>query len=184
MRRNEEEAVIRELAKSIGIIQAKCEDKGVLVSGIRRWAAMVDKFITFDWTMLGSEPQLPLATYVCNSGLCVLPVVPLLSLMIFCADVIILSRELRSGTFWIWPTECNMRKLAGAALSTKITKGSEFISAPDYVAESNFAKRNEIHHAIEERTWVLHDVAADAALSRTKSVCCVQRGHGQSVFFK
>ncbi|GJX28485.1 hypothetical protein Tco_0236564 [Tanacetum coccineum] len=27
MRRNEEEAVIRELAKSIGIVQAKCEDK-------------------------------------------------------------------------------------------------------------------------------------------------------------
>ncbi|GKB17033.1 hypothetical protein Tco_0850956, partial [Tanacetum coccineum] len=49
-------------------------------------------------------------------------------------------------------------------------------------AESNFAKRNEIHHAIEERTWVLHDVAADPALSRKKSVCCVQRGHGHALF--
>ncbi|GJU83270.1 hypothetical protein Tco_1285635 [Tanacetum coccineum] len=78
-----------------------------------------------------SEPQLPLATYVRNFGLCVLHVVPLLSLMIFCADVIILSRccglccwfgvGLPSSISVLHlPTECNRRKLAGAALLTEL----------------------------------------------------------------
>ncbi|KAD5507829.1 hypothetical protein E3N88_15532 [Mikania micrantha] len=52
------------------------------------------------------------------------------------------------------------------------------------VAENNCVYRNEIHHAVGERTQVLQDVAADPTLPRTKSVRCAQCGHGEAVFFQ
>ncbi|KAG6597567.1 DNA-directed RNA polymerases II, IV and V subunit 9A, partial [Cucurbita argyrosperma subsp. sororia] len=38
------------------------------------------------------------------------------------------------------------------------------------VADNNCVYRNEIHHAVGERTQVLQDVAADPTLPRTKAV--------------
>ncbi|GMH19915.1 hypothetical protein Nepgr_021756 [Nepenthes gracilis] len=51
-------------------------------------------------------------------------------------------------------------------------------------ADSNCVYRNEIHHAVGERTQVLQDVAADPTLPRTKSVRCTQCNHGEAVFFQ
>ncbi|KAK9161725.1 hypothetical protein Syun_008066 [Stephania yunnanensis] len=52
------------------------------------------------------------------------------------------------------------------------------------VADNNCVYRNEIHHAVGERTQVLQDVAADPTLPRTKSVRCAQCNHGEAVFFQ
>lgn len=52
------------------------------------------------------------------------------------------------------------------------------------VAEINCVYRNEIQHAVGERTQVLQDVAADPTLPRTKSVRCAQCNHGEAVFFQ
>uniref|UniRef100_A0A803N6P5 TFIIS-type domain-containing protein n=1 Tax=Chenopodium quinoa TaxID=63459 RepID=A0A803N6P5_CHEQI len=52
------------------------------------------------------------------------------------------------------------------------------------VADNNCVYRNEIHHAVGERTQVLQDVAADPTLPRTKSVRCTQCNHGEAVFFQ
>ncbi|XP_021835002.1 DNA-directed RNA polymerases II, IV and V subunit 9B isoform X3 [Spinacia oleracea] len=51
-------------------------------------------------------------------------------------------------------------------------------------SENNCVYRNEIHHAVGERTQVLQDVAADPTLPRTKSVRCTQCNHGEAVFFQ
>ena len=52
------------------------------------------------------------------------------------------------------------------------------------VADNNCVYRNEIHHAVGERTQVLQDVAADPTLPRTKAVRCAQCNHGEAVFFQ
>lgn len=52
------------------------------------------------------------------------------------------------------------------------------------VADNNCVYRNEIHHAVGERTQVLQDVAADPTLPRTKSVRCANCNHGEAVFFQ
>ncbi|KAK9136706.1 hypothetical protein Sjap_007300 [Stephania japonica] len=52
------------------------------------------------------------------------------------------------------------------------------------VADNNCVYRNEIHHAVGERTQVLQDVAADPTLPRTKSVRCARCNHGEAVFFQ
>lgn len=52
------------------------------------------------------------------------------------------------------------------------------------MADNNCVYRNEIHHAVGERTQVLQDVAADPTLPRTKSVRCTQCNHGEAVFFQ
>mmetsp|Transcript_30600 Transcript_30600/g.51551 ORF Transcript_30600/g.51551 Transcript_30600/m.51551 type:complete len:116 (+) Transcript_30600:345-692(+) len=44
--------------------------------------------------------------------------------------------------------------------------------------------RNEVHHAESERTVILHDLAADPTLPRTKGVRCAKCGNNEAVFFQ
>uniref|UniRef100_A0A0D9XV56 DNA-directed RNA polymerase subunit n=1 Tax=Leersia perrieri TaxID=77586 RepID=A0A0D9XV56_9ORYZ len=52
------------------------------------------------------------------------------------------------------------------------------------VADSYCLYRNVVHHAAEEFTQVLEDVASDPTLPRTNSVRCAACGHGEAVFFQ
>ncbi|XP_047311613.1 DNA-directed RNA polymerases II, IV and V subunit 9B-like [Impatiens glandulifera] len=52
------------------------------------------------------------------------------------------------------------------------------------IADNNCVYRNVVHHAVEERTQILHDLTADPALPRTKSVRCTLCGHGEAFFFQ
>ncbi|XP_048328524.1 DNA-directed RNA polymerases II, IV and V subunit 9A, partial [Ziziphus jujuba] len=52
------------------------------------------------------------------------------------------------------------------------------------VADNNCVYRNEIHHSVGERTQVLHDVAGDPTLPRTKASRCALCNHGEAVFFQ
>ncbi|KAL5204331.1 hypothetical protein ABZP36_009202 [Zizania latifolia] len=52
------------------------------------------------------------------------------------------------------------------------------------VADIYCVYRNVVDHAAGEFTQVLHDVAGDPTLPRTKSVRCAACGHGEAVFFQ
>ncbi|XP_047311614.1 DNA-directed RNA polymerases II, IV and V subunit 9A-like [Impatiens glandulifera] len=52
------------------------------------------------------------------------------------------------------------------------------------IADNNCVYRNVVHHAVEERTQILHDVNADPTLPRTKSIRCTSCGHGEAAFFQ
>ncbi|XP_008796106.1 DNA-directed RNA polymerases II, IV and V subunit 9A-like [Phoenix dactylifera] len=52
------------------------------------------------------------------------------------------------------------------------------------VADSFCVYRNEVHHAVGERTQILQDVANDPTLPRTKDVRCVKCDHPEAVFFQ
>ncbi|GJN08032.1 hypothetical protein PR202_ga25917 [Eleusine coracana subsp. coracana] len=52
------------------------------------------------------------------------------------------------------------------------------------ISDYNCVYRNEVHHSAGERTQVLHDVASDPTLPRTKTVRCSECGHGEAVFFQ
>ncbi|KAM7279022.1 hypothetical protein ACFE04_006156 [Oxalis oulophora] len=51
-------------------------------------------------------------------------------------------------------------------------------------ANNTCVYRNVVHHAATERPQVLHDVASDPTLPRTKSVRCARCDHGEAVFFQ
>ncbi|XP_074577878.1 DNA-directed RNA polymerases II, IV and V subunit 9A-like [Curcuma longa] len=52
------------------------------------------------------------------------------------------------------------------------------------VAERNCVYRNVVHHSAGERTQILHDVASDPTLPRTKTMRCTQCNHPEVVFFQ
>lgn len=52
------------------------------------------------------------------------------------------------------------------------------------VADSFCVYRNEVYHAVGERTQILQDVANDPTLPRTKDARCVKCNHPEAVFFQ
>ncbi|KAG6512376.1 hypothetical protein ZIOFF_030487 [Zingiber officinale] len=52
------------------------------------------------------------------------------------------------------------------------------------VADCNCVYRNVVHHSAGERTQILHDVASDPTLPRTKTMKCIQCNHPEVVFFQ
>ncbi|KAK8946541.1 hypothetical protein KSP39_PZI007139 [Platanthera zijinensis] len=51
-------------------------------------------------------------------------------------------------------------------------------------ADDNIVYRYEINHSVGDNSHVLHDIAADHTLPRTKSVRCSVCNHPEAVFFK
>lgn len=52
------------------------------------------------------------------------------------------------------------------------------------VADCNCVYRNVVHHSAGERTQILHDVASDPTLPRTKTMRCTKCNHPEVVFFQ